>query len=68
MSSLVDDVRYALRFSMRHRLVAGTIVATMAMGIAVTTAVFGLVQHVLLSPLPFDESEQVVPTPDALVE
>ncbi len=60
MSTLFDDLRYALRVSARYRLVTGAVVMTMALGIAVTTAVYSIVQAVLLSPLPFPESGQVV--------
>ena len=60
MSTLLEDLRYALRVSARHRLVTGAVIATMALGIAVTTAVYSIVDAVLLSPLPFEGSEQVV--------
>ena len=60
MLTFLDDLRYTARVSMRYRLVTGAVVATMALGIAVTTAVYSIVQAVLLSPLPFPDSEQVV--------
>lgn len=60
MFTLLDDLRYAVRVSARYRLVTGAVVMTMALGIAVTTAVYSIVQAVLLSPLPFAESGQVV--------
>lgn len=60
MSALLDDLRYTVRVSARHRMVTGAVVATMALGIAVTTAVYSIVQAVLLNPLPFEESEQVL--------
>ncbi|HUR22111.1 MAG TPA: ABC transporter permease, partial [Vicinamibacterales bacterium] len=58
--TFLEDVRYAIRVSMRYRLVTGAVIATMALGIAVTTSVYSIVQAVLLSPLPFPESEAVV--------
>lgn len=60
MSTLFDDLRYAARVSARYRLVTGAVVMTMALGIAVTTAVYSIVQAVLLTPLPFSDSDQVV--------
>ena len=60
MLTFLEDLRYTLRVALRHRLVTGAVVATMALGIAVTTAVYSIVQAVLLSPLPFPDSEQVI--------
>ena len=60
MLTFLEDLRYTARVALRYRLVTGAVVATMALGIAVTTAVYSIVQAVLLSPLPFPDSEQVV--------
>jgi putative ABC transport system permease protein len=60
MRTLIEDLRYAVRVSARSRLVTTAVIATMALGIAVTTAVYSIVHAVLLSPLPFPDSEQVV--------
>jgi putative ABC transport system permease protein len=66
MFTLFEDLRFALRVSVRSPLVTGAVVMTMALGIAVTTAVYGVVQAVLLSPLPFADSDQVVRLSTAL--
>jgi putative ABC transport system permease protein len=55
-----SDVRFALR-SLSHRpglTAAATL--TLALGIGATSAVFGVVKHVLLTPLPYDQPERVV--------
>lgn len=55
-----SDVRFALR-SLRHRpglTAAATL--TLALGIGATSAVFGVVKHVLLAPLPYDHPDRVV--------
>jgi putative ABC transport system permease protein len=57
---LADDLRLAARLARRHRLTSATVVCTMVLGIAVTTAVFSVVNGVLLRPLPFPDSERVV--------
>jgi hypothetical protein len=57
---LIADVRHALRLSRRSPLASLAIVATMALGIASTTAVFSATNAVLLRPLPFPNSERAV--------
>lgn len=57
---LWSDVRYALRRWRRRPGLAVAATITLALGIAATTAIFSLVDHVLLRPLPWRD-------PDALV-
>ncbi len=57
---LLDDLRYAVRLAGRNPLLAATVTATMVLGIAATTAVFSLVNGVLLRPFPFAHSERVL--------
>ena len=62
-SALFDawsDLRFAIR-SLRHRpglTAAATL--TLALGIGATSTVFGVVEHVLLRPLPYAQPEHVV--------
>jgi putative ABC transport system permease protein len=60
LRDLADDLRFAVRRSRVNLLPTLTVVVTMALGIGVTTAVFSVVNGILLRPLPFAESTRVV--------
>ena len=54
------DVRYAARTLAKAPGFTAVAVATLAMGIGPTTAIFSAVNGVLLSPLPFDRPKELV--------
>jgi putative ABC transport system permease protein len=60
LASLGQDLRYAVRSVGRARGFALIVVATLALGIGATTAMFSVVRGVLLRPLPFPAAERVV--------
>lgn len=59
-SSLVHDLRFSLRQLRKHLGFTITAVLTLALGIGATTAVFTLVDTVLLRPLAFPEPDRMV--------
>lgn len=57
---LWSDLRYALRAAARRPGFAVLVVLVLALGLGSTSAVFGLVDAVLVDPLPFPEPERLV--------
>jgi hypothetical protein len=58
MRGLPGDVRYAFATLRRAPAFSATAVATFALGIAATTAVFSILNGVLLRPLPYPDSQR----------
>src|ERR1700689_1218280 len=60
LNALVSDLRFALRQLRRSPGFAITAIVTLALGIGVTTAVYSLVDGVLLRPFPLPHLEQLM--------
>ena len=60
MGTALQDVRYALRGFRRNPVFAITVIATLALGIGATTAVFSVVDRILFRSLPYAHDDRLV--------
>jgi putative ABC transport system permease protein len=60
MRTLLSDIRYGLRVLRRSPSFALAVIVLFALGIGANTAIFTIVNTVLLRPLPFSDSDRLV--------
>lgn len=60
MNTLLEDIRFAWRNMLKRPGTTLLIVLTLALGIGANSAMFSMIYHILLSPLPYDDGDQLV--------
>jgi putative ABC transport system permease protein len=60
METVLADVRYGCRLILRNPLFSTVVVLVLALGIGANTAIFSLLNAVLLKPLPYDDADRLV--------
>src|SRR5689334_16419671 len=60
MDMLAQNIRFAFRTLRRNRLFATFAILTLGLGIGANTAIFSVIDGVLLKPLPYASGDQLV--------
>src|ERR1700752_505903 len=58
--TLAQDIRFGVRMLVKHKAFTAVAVVTLALGIGANTAIFSVVNELLLRPMPYRDAEQIV--------
>jgi len=57
--TLAQDIRYGVRMLAKHKAFTSIAIITLALGIGANTAIFSVVNELLLQPLPYRDAERI---------
>src|SRR5438045_4011996 len=60
MNILLQDLRYGFRMLLKHKGFTAVAIIALGLGIGANTAIFSLVNGVLLRPLPYQDSHRII--------
>ena len=60
LETLFQDVRFGLRMLLKHKGFTAVAILALGLGVGANTAIFSLVNGVLLRPLPFPDAERII--------
>ena len=60
MQAMRKELRYAARRLMRNPAFTWPAMLTLALAIGANASIFAIVQHIVLNPLPYPDSERVI--------
>ena len=60
MNTLLQDIRYGLRMLLKHKGFTTVAIVALGLGVGANTAIFSLVNGVLLRPLPYPDADRII--------
>lgn len=60
MDTLLKDITYGIRSLLKHPAFTALVIVTLALGIGASTAIFSVVNTVLLRPLPYRQADRII--------